>query len=81
LKNVLNVQESRMNLISHYRKKENITQLALAQQIGWKQPRSANYEAMLRTQSVEDSRRIVAALNALGARCSLDEVFPPLTNG
>lgn len=70
-----------MNLISHYRKKANISQLALAQQIGWNQPRLANYESNLITPSLEDSRRIVGALNALGARCSLDEVFPPQTNG
>ncbi|WP_370462889.1 helix-turn-helix domain-containing protein [Leclercia sp. 119287] len=38
-----------MNLISHYRKKANISQLALAQQIGWNQPRLANYESNLRT--------------------------------
>lgn len=68
-----------MNLIAQYRKKENISQLALAQQIGWNQPRLANYESNLRTPSLEDSRRIVAALNALGVFCSLDEVFPPQT--
>ena len=68
-----------MNLIAQYRKKGNISQLALAQQIGWNQPRLANYESNLRTPSLEDSRRIVAALNALGVFCSLDEVFPPQT--
>ncbi|EBQ1372691.1 MULTISPECIES: helix-turn-helix transcriptional regulator [Citrobacter freundii complex] len=68
-----------MNLISHYRKQGCVSQLALAQQIGWNQPRLANYESNLRTPSLEDSRRIVGALNLLGVCCSLDDVFPPKT--
>lgn len=68
-----------MNLISNYRKQASISQLALAQHIGWNQPRLANYESNLRTPSLEDSRRIVSSLNSLGVRCSLDDVFPPLS--
>lgn len=66
-----------MNLISHYRKQANISQVALAQELGWNQPRLANYESNLRTPSLEDSRLIVAALKSLGVDCSLDDVFPP----
>lgn len=68
-----------MNLISHYRKKANISQVALAQHLGWNQPRLANYESNLRTPSLEDSRLIVGALKSLGVNCSLDDVFPPQT--
>lgn len=66
-----------MNLISVYRKKASISQLTLAQKVGWNQPRLANYESNLRTPSLADSRLIVLALNSLGASCSLDDVFPP----
>lgn len=66
-----------MNLISLYRKQANISQLALAQKVGWNQPRLANYESNLRTPSLADSRKIVGALNSLGVDCSLDQVFPP----
>ncbi|MDU7382255.1 MAG: helix-turn-helix transcriptional regulator [Enterobacteriaceae bacterium] len=66
-----------MNLISEYRKRANVSQLALAQKIGWNQPRLANYETFVRTPSLTDSRKIVEGLNQLGAACSLDDVFPP----
>lgn len=66
-----------MNRISQYRKKANVSQQALAQKIGWIQPRLANYETKVRTPSLADSRRIIEALNQLGVKCSLDDVFPP----
>lgn len=66
-----------MNRISHYRKKANVSQQALAHELGWIQPRLANYETKARTPSLADSRLIVKALNQLGIRCSLDDVFPP----
>ena len=37
----------------------------------------SNYETKRRQPSLSDSRSIVAALNRLGAGCTLDEVFPP----
>lgn len=65
-----------MNLISHFRKKADISQRCLAEVAGWTQPRLANYESGSRTPGLTDSRRIVWALNKLGSECSLDEVFP-----
>ncbi|VTN15464.1 Helix-turn-helix [Raoultella terrigena] len=69
-----------MNNISTYRKKAQLSQQALAQKIGWNQPRLANYESFVRTPSLSDSRKIIFALNEFGVDCSLDDVFPPGKN-
>lgn len=66
-----------MNNISHARKKAGITQHQLADALGWNQSRIGNYEAGTRTPDLDSCRRIVEVLNALGAECSLDSVFPP----
>lgn len=66
-----------MNQISFFREKAGIHQTALADALGWSQGRMSNYETKRRQPSLSDSRSIVAALNRLGARCTLDEVFPP----
>lgn len=66
-----------MNRIAEIREAAGITQAALYRKLGWKQSRLANYEALLRQPSLEDARRIVKALNALGAKTNLDKVFPP----
>lgn len=66
-----------MNNIANQRKKLGISQAALASSIGWGQSRIANYESSIRTPSLDDCRAIVEALRVFGAKCSLDEVFPP----
>lgn len=65
-----------MNKISLYRNKTGLSQVKLARVLGWTAGRLANYETFQRTPSLADSRKIVSALNQLGVKCSLDEVFP-----
>lgn len=66
-----------MNNISAVRKKVGLTQLQLADILGWKQSRIGNYEAGVRTPDLRSCRLIVMALNRQGAGCTLDSVFPP----
>jgi putative transcriptional regulator len=66
-----------MNHVRTIRKHAGITQAELRRALGWNQSRVANYESGLRRPGLSDARQIVAALNLLGARCSLDDVFPP----
>jgi len=65
-----------MNRIREVRQCAGIAQADLFRKIGWKQSRLANYENGIRTPALNDCRRIVAALNALGANCALADVFP-----
>lgn len=65
-----------MNRIAEIRMKAEISQAQLFSQLGWSQGRMSNYESATRTPGLADSRRIVKALNALGAKCTLDDVFP-----
>ncbi len=66
-----------MNRIAEIRCKAEVTQDRLGAVLGWSQQRLSNYEAGVRVPSLADSRRIVTALNTLGATCTLDQVFPP----
>ena len=66
-----------MNRIAEIRSRADVTQDRLGAVLGWSQQRLSNYEAGVRVPSLADSRRIVAALNTLGAACTLDEAFPP----
>lgn len=65
-----------MNQIAAIRDQADISQSQLVKELGWSQQRVSNYEAGTRTPGLAESRRIVAALNALGAKCTLDDVFP-----
>ncbi|KIE87714.1 helix-turn-helix transcriptional regulator [Actinobacillus pleuropneumoniae] len=65
-----------MNNLAKVRESVGITQKQLANQLGCGQPRIANYETGSRTPSLADARRIVSALNELGATTTLDYVFP-----
>lgn len=67
-----------MNRIAEIREAAGITQAALHRKLNWKQSRLANYESGVRPLKLEDARKIVKALNQLGARCTLDKVFPPV---
>lgn len=65
-----------MNRIAQMRAKGQITQVALAETLGWSQGRLSNYEANRRVPSLVDSRAIVAALKTSGVECTLEDVFP-----
>ncbi|WP_426206793.1 helix-turn-helix transcriptional regulator [Pseudomonas sp. TWP3-1] len=66
-----------MNRIAEHREKAGIKQRQLVAALGWTQTRISNYEAGRRTAGLAECRAITAALNQLGAACSLDDVFPP----
>lgn len=66
-----------MNCISKIRRVGRISQIALAAQLDWSQSRLSNYEGGRREPGLAECRAIVNALNALGAHCTLDDVFPP----
>nr|WP_170948755.1 helix-turn-helix transcriptional regulator [Pseudomonas sp. Irchel 3A7] len=66
-----------MNRIAEHRGKAGIKQRELVATLGWTQTRVSNYEAGRRTAGLAECRAITAALNRLGAACSLDDVFPP----
>ncbi|POY47696.1 helix-turn-helix transcriptional regulator [Avibacterium paragallinarum] len=65
-----------MNNISKFRNQIGLTQAQLAEHLGWSQPRIANYETGVRKPSLFVAREIVAGLNRLGCKVSLDDVFP-----
>ena len=66
-----------MNRIAEYRESSGIKQRELVAVLKWTQTRISNYEAGRRTAGLAECRAIVVALNKLGAKCTLDEVFPP----
>lgn len=66
-----------MNRIKAIREEANISQTDLYRHLGWRQSRLSNYEQGHRTPGLSEARRIVTALNDLGADCSLDDAFPP----
>ncbi|HHJ1396800.1 TPA: helix-turn-helix transcriptional regulator [Pseudomonas aeruginosa] len=65
-----------MNRIRELREGANVKQADLYRQLKWKQSRLANYERGARTPGLDEARRIVHALNALGVSCSMADVFP-----
>ncbi|HHF6990512.1 TPA: helix-turn-helix transcriptional regulator [Haemophilus influenzae] len=66
-----------MNNLSQIRGQLGITQRQLANHIGWSQPRIANYETGLRSPSLSVAQKIVQALNTLGSKVCIEDVFPP----
>lgn len=58
------------------REQAGITQAALAAFLGLTQGAIAHYENGRRTPSLSECRRIVNALNELGAKCNLENAFP-----
>ncbi len=66
-----------MNHIAELRKGAGIKQRELFTRLGWTQARLSNYESGHRTPGLSECRAITAALNELGAKCALDDVFPP----
>lgn len=69
-----------MNRIREVREAAGITQARLYRQLGWSQGRLGNYESGTRKVGLQEARDVVTALNALGAQCTLDDVFPPSLN-
>ncbi|WP_414155738.1 helix-turn-helix transcriptional regulator [Pseudomonas sp. BNK-43-a] len=67
-----------MNNIRKIREGAEISQANLRRALNWNQSRLANYEADRRSPGLEEARKIVSALNSLGASCDLDDVFPPV---
>lgn len=65
-----------MNKIRELREASGVTQAELHRALNWRQSRLANYESGARTPSLNDAREIVAAMNSLGIRCGLADVFP-----
>lgn len=65
-----------MNNIAKIRNENGISQIQLVRELGWTQPRIANYEAGTRMPSLNAARKIVSALNQLGANVEIDQVFP-----
>lgn len=66
-----------MNRIAEIRKECDIKQCQLVRELGWRQSRLGNYENNSRVPGLAECRAIVAGLNRLGAKCTLDDVFPP----
>jgi putative transcriptional regulator len=66
-----------MNNVRKIREGAGISQASLRRALNWNQSRLANYEAGRRNPGLEEARKIVSALNTLGAACGLDDVFPP----
>ncbi|NWC90346.1 putative transcriptional regulator [Pseudomonas grimontii] len=66
-----------MNRIGCIRKEAQIKQRDLREVLGWTQARLSNYESGHRMPGLSECRAITAALNQLGATCTLDDVFPP----
>ncbi|AWS78576.1 helix-turn-helix transcriptional regulator [Enterobacter hormaechei] len=65
-----------MNNIAVERQKLGLSQSKLAHSLGWGRSRLSNYESNLREPGLSECRLIVETLNRLGAKCSLDSVFP-----
>lgn len=66
-----------MNRIKEIREAAGISQATLYRELGWSQGRMSNYEQGTRKVGLDEARSVVAALNSLGCKCTLDEVFPP----
>lgn len=65
-----------MSALSEARKKAGMSQKDLAGHLGLTQSAVAHYESGRRVPSLDACRRIVAAFNAQGHECGLEDVFP-----
>lgn len=65
-----------MSNLKKYREQAGATQSGLADLVGMTQGAIAHYENGRRKPGLAECRLIVDALNRLGARCTLDQVFP-----
>lgn len=69
--------EIAMSALRTIRKAAGITQQQLAEKLRLTQAAIGHYETGRRQPGLADARRIVKALNELGAKCTLEDVFPP----
>ncbi|MNR47398.1 helix-turn-helix protein [compost metagenome] len=70
-----------MSALRNIRTAAKITQQELAEKLGLTQAAIGHYEKGRRQPKLAEARRLVAALNKLGAECTLEEVFPPEEEG
>ncbi|AWE99936.1 helix-turn-helix family protein [Pseudomonas aeruginosa] len=68
--------EEAMSALKAIRKQAGVTQTQLAERVGLTQAAIGHYETGRRKPGLSECRRIVAALNDLGAECTLAEAFP-----
>ena len=66
-----------MNNLKTYRVKSKLTQKQLAELTNISAPRVTQLERCLNQPSLKTAQRIIAALNFSGAKCSINDVFPP----
>lgn len=66
-----------MSNLRKYRESINVSQTALAEGIGFSQGAIGHWESGRRHPDLKTCRLLVKALNRLGAKVSLDDVFPP----
>lgn len=65
-----------MSALKAIRKQTGVTQTELAERVGLTQAAIGHYETGRRTPRLSECRKIVTALNELGANCNLSDVFP-----
>lgn len=65
-----------MSNLKKFREKAGITQAQLAEKVGMTQGAIAHYENGRRKPGLSECRALVAALNASGVKCTLDQLFP-----
>ncbi|WP_430302997.1 helix-turn-helix transcriptional regulator, partial [Pseudomonas aeruginosa] len=65
-----------MSALKAIRKQAGVTPTQLAERVGLTQAAIGHYETGRRKPGLSECRRIVAALNDLGAECTLAEAFP-----
>ena len=66
-----------MNNLRLHRAKASLSQKELALLVGVSQPMIATIENNTKRPSLTNAQKIIAALNKNGAKCTINQVFPP----
>lgn len=69
-----------MSNLRTIREAAKVSQTALAKKVGCTQGAIGHYESGRRNPDLKTCRKLVEALNELGAKVQLDDVFPPELN-